>query len=473
MEGVEEIPAPVLREGLKWNWQTFPEYLDALDSLPRSFDLAALLPHGALRFYVMGDEAFANKCATGATLARMTSLTADAMRAGAFGLSTSRTRAHRLLSGEMTPDYHVAKPELLALACEVAAHKGILECSPDGLTAGGEIDVIEREMKLFDELVNEAGVDFHFITVQAMRLPGYWRKQMEWAAQIKKAGKNAAYALTSGRAIGLYFGFFGMHPFMDCPTFKKIESTLPREAWRAELAKPHVKSALLAETNPPETLGDDLSKCWNDVYLTGAATSPEPEDERKLIHEARRQQRDIAAVGYDLMLASDKAPRLVLLAANYSGGSLDELGEMLKSPGSLLSLSDAGAHLTSICDGNLHTFMLSHWTRDRSRGPKLALEEVVRKMTMDCAQAFHMRDRGMIAPGLKADINVIDLDKLHIAPPHYIHDLPARGMRLMQKVSGYRATIVSGVVTRENDAPTGALPGRVVRHNKVMSADGP
>ena len=470
MEGVEEVPAEVLREGLPWTWRSFPEYVDVLDRLPRTIDIAALLPHGTLRLFVMGRDAYTNKRAEGAHLEHMLRLTREAMQAGAFGISTSRTRAHRTLSGEMTPDYQVSKAELLALAREVAAHGGLLECSPDGVIAGAPQDILDGEMKLFDELVNETGVALHFITVQVIGLPGYWRKQMDWAGRMHAAGKGEAFALTSGRGIGLYLSFFGMHPFMDCPTFKRIERTYPRKRWLGELAKPEVKAALLSEKNPQNTLGDDLSKVWSEVYLTGPEISAEPTDDSKLINEAKKQGRDVVELGYDLMVASETEPRLLMMAANYSGGNFDEVREMLKAPESLLSLSDAGAHLTSICDGYLHTFMLAHWTRDRTRGPKLSLEEVVRKMTSDCARAFHMPDRGIIAPGYKADLNVIDIDKVGLGRPRYVHDLPAGGMRLLQNVHGYRATVVSGVVTRENDKSTGARPGRVVRHKNGGAA---
>jgi N-acyl-D-aspartate/D-glutamate deacylase len=470
MEGVEEIPGEVLREGLPWTWRSFPDYLDALAGLPRSFDIGALLPHGTLRFFVLGGRAGTDKCATGDDLAALTGLADEAMRAGAFGMSTSRTRAHRTLAGEMTPDYNVAKSELLALARAVASHGGIVECSPAENIAGGSVDILNNEMQLYDELVRESGAALHFITVQLPHVPDYWRRQIEWAERVTKAGQGEAFALVSGRPIGLYLAFFGMHPFMDCPTFKRIEATLPRDQWLKELGKPEVRAAILAEPNAPHTLGEDLSKGWETVYMVGTDSPAEPTEERKLIHEATRQRRPVAELGYDLMVQSIEAPRLVMLAANYCTGSLDPLREMLTMPGSLLSLSDAGAHLMSICDGTLHTFMLIHWARDRSRGPKLALEDVVRKMTSDCARAFRLKDRGVIAPGYKADLNVIDLERLNLQPPAYVRDLPAGGTRLLQKVNGYRATVVSGVVTRENDAATGARPGCLVRANRIRPA---
>jgi N-acyl-D-aspartate/D-glutamate deacylase len=257
---------------------------------------------------------------------------------------------------------------------------------------------------------------------------------------------------------------------MDCPTFKQVESSHPRNRWIAELSRPELKTALLRETNAPNTLGDDLSKNWGNVYLAGSGITAEPKDDCKLMHAAQRRGCTVSELGYELMLASQLEPQLLMIAANYAGGNLDELRDMLRAPASVVSLSDAGAHLTSICDGTLHTFMLQYWVRDRACGPKLALEEVVRMMTMDCAKALHMPDRGVISRGYKADLNVLDLDKLNIGRPRYVDDLPGGGVRLMQQVSGYRATIVSGRVTREMDKATGILPGRLVRYNKLKPA---
>jgi N-acyl-D-aspartate/D-glutamate deacylase len=468
MEGVEEIPETALHEGMRWNWNTFPEFMNVLEETPRTFDIGVLIPHGALRLYAMGERATQDRCASAPELQSMCGVVREAMQAGAFGMSTSRTRGHRTAKGEMTPDYDVDKHELFSLARTVSAAKGIFESAPAGLSFGGEIDVLEAEMALYEEIIEDTGVSLHFVVLQPDEDPGFWCKQAEWAEKINRSKRGEAFALISGRYLGAYLGFFGSHPFMDCPTFRKIKSEYPRSRWLTELAKPEVRRTLLSEPNKPGSVGEYLSSSWQNVYVVGPEA--EPSSDSKLSIVAQRLGRPIIEVAYDFMVQPGDGPQLVMVLRNYGGGNFDGLHDVLRRPGSLLSLSDAGAHVMTICDGMQNTFMLTHWVRDRSRGPRIELAEVVRMMTLDNARAFRMHDRGQIAPGYKADLNVIDLDRLELGRPRYVHDLPAGGTRLMQSVSGYRATIVSGVVTREHDQATGARPGTLVRYRHSIAA---
>lgn len=462
MEGVEEIPGTALHAGMDWRWNGFPEYMDALDRMERSFDVGVMLPHGPVRLYVLGAKVGTNKCASGDELAQMSAIVDEAMRCGAFGLSTSRTAMHRTALGDNTPDFNVDKPELLELASMVARHGGIFQTTPAGAT-GDDVEGLHEEMELYGELVGESGVTLHFLVLQTRQDEGFWRAQIDWAERVNAAG-GEVFALVGGRALGTFVGFFGSHPFFDRPTFKRIKQGFPRSEWLRELARPEIKARILAETNPPGSRGAYFQQYWNDCYDQTGETEFEPDESLKLYKVADRDGRPIEDVAYDLMLQSADRPMMMLAVANYDGGNFDQLADMIERPGALLSLSDAGAHVNTICDGMLHTFMLTHWVRDRSRGRRFAIEDAVRLMTGDAARAFRLADRGILAPGYKADVNVIDSERLSLKSPRYVADLPAGATRLLQSATGYRATIVSGVLTRENDSPTGALPGRLLRY---------
>jgi len=469
MEGVEEIPGTALHAGIEWRWNSFPEYLDALAAMPRTFDIAALMPHGPLRQFVMREKVGTDKCASGSDLAEITELIGAAMDAGAFGVSSSRTRMHRTSSGDMTADYEVDAPELMAIAKTVAGRNGILEFAPTGVT-GEDFDGLKRELALYQQLVAETGVALHFLLLQTTNdRDDFWAEQVKWAKNVNASGHGEVFGLVGGRPLGALLGFLGAHPFMDRPTFRKLKA-LPKDQWYAELERPEVRDAILAETNEPQSTGEFLTSLWSACYEIMDGIDYEPTEATRLENVARINGVSAEQRAYDLMVSSPGAPALMLILANYHHGSLDGLGEMMSSGGTLLSLSDAGAHSMTICDGTIHTFMLTHWVRDRRTGDRKSLEEVVKLMTSDPARAFRLFDRGILAPGYKADVNIFDLGKLTVADPAYVDDLPAHETRLLQRVSGYRATIVSGVVTRENDVPTGALPGTLVRFNASQNA---
>lgn len=468
MEGVEEIPETALHAGMKWGWTSFTDYMNVLDAMPRTFDIACLMPHGPLRQFVMGEKVGTDKCASGEDLSQITTLIEAAMDAGAFGVSSSRTKMHRTSVGGMTADFEVDKPELMTIARIVADHQGVFEFAPTGVT-GEDFEGLKQEMKLYQEIAESTGVSLHFLMLQTAGDTSFWQEQLEWTERVNAAGKGEVFGLIGGRPLGAFLGFFGSHPFMNRPTFLRVKA-LPRDRWYAELAKPETKAAILAEANEPGTTGDFLTMLWGNCYDISNGVDFEPTPDTQLDAIAKARGLSVEELGYDIMVESADGPRIMMVLANFQGGDLDGLGRMLKSSGTLLSLSDAGAHCMTICDGTVHTFILTHWVRDRTRGERLTLEAAVRLMTSDAARAFRLKDRGILAPGLKADINVIDLDRLSATDPEYVDDLPAGGTRLLQKVSGYRATIVSGVVTREHDLPTGALPGRLVRFGHAKAA---
>ena len=466
MEGVEEIPGTALHEGLKWNWSSFPEYLDVLDA-PHSLDIGALLPHGPLRRFVMGDKVGSDKCASDGELAVMAQLVDEAMAAGAFGLSSSRTPSHRTVRGEMTDDFNVDEPELRTLARAVTRHGGYVEFAPLG-SGGEDYEGLRGEMQMYQRILDHTGATLHMLVAQTQAYPHYCFEQIKWAENVNAKGVGRVFAQVGGRSISALLSFYGINPFMDRPTLLRIKSTFPKEQWLEQLALPEVKKCILGEKNVPGSFGEFVNAFMDRCYDAGSGTDYEPDDSRSVTRLARESGRQPADLVYDLMVETSGHPRVTIALQNYVNGNLDDVARMLSSPATLLSLSDAGAHVQSVCDGSISPFMLTHWVRDRTRGPRMALETVVRMMTQEVAEAVGLTDRGLIAPGRKADINIIDLQLLDLQPPEFINDLPSGAARLMQRVTGFRATVVAGVVTRENDQPTGALPGRLVRHNQLQ-----
>jgi N-acyl-D-aspartate/D-glutamate deacylase len=462
MEGVEDIPGTALHEGLKWNWDSFPEYLDVLDT-PRALDIGALLPHGPLRRYIMGDKVGTDKCASGYELAEMARLVDDAMEAGAFGISSSRTIVHRTLAGDMTDDFDVDEPELLALVEPVAKHGGYFEVAPYGM-GGEDLGGIKSEMRMYDNIIKKTGVTLHMLMMQTFAYPDYCVEQLAWAEQVNSSGRGRAFGQVGGRAQAALLSFYGTNPFMDRSTLLQIKQDFSREEWLTQLAKPDIKAKILAERNAeggfPEFISTFMSRC----YDLGPDHNYEPEQRASVSDMATALGRKTDDLLYDLMLETSDSPRILMATTNYSKGDYGDLAKMLASPATLLSLSDAGAHVQSICDGTMSVFMLTHWVRDRARGDRLPLEVAVRMMTKDNADAIGLHDRGVVAPGYKADINIIDFNQLALGKARFVNDLPAGAWRLTQDVTGIRATIVSGTLTREHDRATGELPGRLVRH---------
>ena len=466
MEGVEDIPGTALHEGIEWSWETFPQYLDALAAREYSMDLAAFLPHAPLRVYVMGDRGALDVEPTENEISEMASHVRASIEAGAIGVSTSRSLNHRTLDGELVPGTFANSTELVALAqAMVDAGGGLFEAVPTGET-GEDYETILNEIALLAEVSKRTGAPVTFLMIQSMGAPDLWKEQLSAVAKANAEGAQLVPQV-AGRPGGMLIGVATYHGLMRRPTFRRLESELSYEALLSELQKPEVKAAILAEENLPEdpnrqyeSIADNMAYMFERLFVLGDPPDYEPTRDRSIAGIAEATGMDTWEVLYDSI-----AGGALLLGAftNYANGSQDHLAVMLENPDTVLGLSDGGAHVRFICDASLPTYMLTHWTRDRTRGDRLSLESIVRKQTALTAEVVGLTDRGTLEVGKKADVNVIDLDHLTLRPPHPADDLPAGGRRILQNASGYVATIVSGVVTRRDDSDTGARPGRLVR----------
>ncbi|MCX6506055.1 MAG: amidohydrolase family protein [Actinobacteria bacterium] len=466
MEGVEDIPGTALHEGIEWSWETFPQYLDALAAREYSMDLAAFLPHAPLRVYVMGDRGALDVEPTENEISEMALHVRASIEAGAIGVSTSRSLNHRTLDGELVPGTFANSTELVALAqAMVDAGGGLFEAVPTGET-GEDYETILNEIALLAEVSKRTGAPVTFLMIQSMGAPDLWKEQLSAVAKANAEGAQLVPQV-AGRPGGMLIGVATYHGLMRRPTFRRLESELSYEALLSELQKPEVKAAILAEENLPEdpnrqyeSIADNMAYMFERLFVLGDPPEYEPTRDRSIAGIAEATGKDTWEVLYDSI-----AGGALLLGAftNYANGSQDHLAVMLENPDTVLGLSDGGAHVRFICDASLPTYMLTHWTRDRTRGDRLSLESIVRKQTALTAEVVGLTDRGTLEVGKKADVNVIDLDHLTLRPPHPADDLPAGGRRILQNASGYVATIVSGVVTRRDDSDTGARPGRLVR----------
>lgn len=466
MEGVEDIPGTALHEGIEWSWETFPEYLDALDAREYSMDIAAFVPHAPLRVYVMGDRGALDVEPTSEEIEQMADHVRASIKAGAIGVSTSRSLNHRTLDGELVPGTFANSSELVALAqAMVDAGGGLFEAVPTGET-GDDADTVLNEIELLAEVSKRTGAPVSFLMIQSMGAPDLWKAQLAAVAEANREGASLVPQV-AGRPGGMLIGVATYHGLMRRPTFRRLESELSYEDLLAELQKPEVKAKILAEENLPEdpsrqyeSIADSMAFMFEKLFVLGDPPDYEPTRDRSIAGIAEATGSDPWEVLYDAI--SDGA---LLLGAftNYAETSQDHLAVMIEHPDTVIGLSDGGAHVRFICDASLPTYLLTHWTRDRVRGDRLSLESVVRKQSALTAEVVGLADRGTIEVGKRADINVIDLDHLVLHPPRPCDDLPAGGRRILQDASGYVATVVNGVVTRRNDADTGARPGRLVR----------
>jgi N-acyl-D-amino-acid deacylase len=466
MEGVEDIPGTALHEGIKWSWETFPEYLDAIDGTGYAMDVAAFLPHAALRLYVMGERGARNEEATPTDIAEMADHVRAAIRAGAIGVSTSRSLNHKTLDGELVPGTFADSAELVGLAqAMMEAGGGLFEAVPSGET-GDDPGLILGEIELLAEVSKRTGAPVSFLMVQSTGAPDLWRDQLE---TVRKANADGARLIpqVAARPGGMLIGAASYHYLMRRPTLRRLEETLPHEEFLAELRKPEVKAQILAEADLPidphrqfESLTERGDVLFMRTFPLGDPPDYEPTPERSIAGLAAAEGRDPWELFYDHIAGGE-----LMLGAftNYSQLSQDHLAEMIDHPDTIIGLSDGGAHVKMICDASMPTYLLTHWARDRQRGATLPLEDVVRKQSALTAHAVGLTDRGTIEVGQRADLNVVDLEHLTLHPPYSVDDLPAGGRRVLQPATGYVATIVKGVVTRRHDADTGARPGRLVR----------
>ncbi len=456
MEGVEDIPEPVLSAGLPWNWESFGDYLDALGARQYDADIATQLPHAALRVYVMGERGVDREPATDADCQEMRRLSAEAMRQGALGFGTSRTINHKASDGRHIPTLTAEESELTAIAMGMKdAGRGVMQIVSD-------LRDIEAEIAMLRRIMEKSGRPLSISLAQNDRAPDRWRQTLGLISQAADAGLPMK-AQVCGRAIGLMLGLeLTRNPFFTHPTYKKI-AHLPLAQRVAEMRKPEVRAAILSEQ--PMNHRDVLERIANfdKIFVLGDPPDYEQAPEQSLAGIARRTGKRAEEIAYDVLLERDGSGMLYVPLLNYVSGNLDTTREMLTHRDTLPGLGDGGAHVGIICDASTPTFLLTHWARDRKRGAKLPIETVISRQARETAAAVGLNDRGVIAPGYKADINVIDFDRLTLRAPEVAYDLPTGGRRLMQRAEGYVATIVSGAVVRREGADTGARPGRLVR----------
>jgi N-acyl-D-aspartate/D-glutamate deacylase len=461
MEGVEDLPEAVLTAGLPWAWESFPEFMDFLAGRSFDLDVAAQLPHAALRVFVMGQRAADLEPATPEDCAAMARIAGEAVRAGALGFSTSRTLAHKTKAGDHTPTLRAEEAELTAIAVATA------QAGAAWMQAISDFDDIDREFGMLRRVAQAMGRPLTISMLQREWKPDEWRQLLDMIDVANEAGVRIIGQIM-GRPIGLVLGFeLTYNPFSARPSWAEI-AALPLQAKMARLTDPAFRARLLAEETSPDFVST-LNR-WDRIYPMSLPLDYEPAPETSLAAMAARQGVEPQVLAYDLLLQSGGKAVLNRPVTNYADGDLSAVHDMMVSPNTIMGLSDGGAHLGVICDASAPTTTLLHWARDRTRGPRMSLPWVVKRLTRDCAEAIGMTDRGLIAPGLKADLNVIDFDTLAVSAPEMVYDLPAGGRRLIQRAQGYEATIVSGVVVARGGAATGALPGRLVRSGRARAA---
>jgi N-acyl-D-amino-acid deacylase len=455
MEGLEDIPAATLRAGLGWRWQSFPEYLDVLAQLPRSLDFATQIPHSALRCYVMGERGRKKDPATADDINEMSRQVEEALRAGALGFSTSRTKVHTTADGKHIPGSYANNDELLGIGSAFGrAGHGVFQCVSD-------FSDPDREFGWMTQLSREQNVPVHFILSHFDR-----PKFSGLLKQIEQASAQGAniFGLVGGRAIGMLITLDSdVHPFYMHPSYIEI-AKLPLAERVRIMRDPHFKQRLLSETTT-STHGywKPRMEMFETMFRLGTPPNYEPAVEESLAAQAARSNRTPQEIVYDLLLEKDGTEVIYNPLFSYAENSFKPLQDMFDHPNTLVSLADGGAHLGIMTDAAMPTFMLTHWVRDRTRGARIPLERAVMMQTSRTAAAYGLNDRGRLAVGYKADVNVIDFDNLQLEAPYWVRDLPANGRRFMQNVSGYDATIVSGTITTRGGQDTGALPGKLVR----------
>jgi N-acyl-D-amino-acid deacylase len=462
MEGVEDIPGTALAEGIDWQWETFPEYLDALETKHWTVDVGAQIAHGAVRAYVMGERGARNEPATPDDIEAMKAVVHDAIAAGALGFSTSRTIAHRAIDGEPVPGTFAAEDELFGIGAALGElGTGVFELAPAG-AAGEDVVGSLKEVDWMRRLSAKIGRPVTFAMIQVDSAPDLWRELMHESLVAIDEGADL-WPQVAGRATGLLSGHDTTYSLFDMiPAYQELKATKSGRALVDALRDPEVRARILA-WEPDADTAERMHDAYRRTFLLGDPPDYEPGPERSLRGLAAASGRSPLEVAYDAMLANDGRGLLYVPILNYAEGGLEPIREMLLHPRSVSGLADGGAHCGVICDASMPTFMLTHWVRDRSRGERLPLEWVVRKQTHDTARLYGMQDRGTIEPGMIADLNLIDFDRLQLLPPEVVSDLPAGGKRLVQRAVGYVATIKSGITTWVDGVDTGARPGSLVR----------
>ncbi len=467
MEGVEDIPGSALSEGIIWNWESFPEYLDALDKTPLAVDLGTQISHGALRGYVMGERGARNEAATADDVERMAALVREAIEAGALGFSSSRTRGHRALDGEPVPGSFAAEDELFGIGRAMQSiGQGVFELSPAGTggdTAMDGADDILEEMDWMCRLAIEIDRPVSFTMLQYDSRPNRWRECLEMAAETAKKG-GLVYPQIAGRPFGMLAGHQTIvNPYKGKPSYDALEH-LPVEEKAALLRNPELKKKILEEAVAEGEYNFFADPAiFENIYPLGDPPNYEPSPDESLAAIARARGVPVEELAWETLMGDEGRELLLFPFMNYSDRSCDPHREMILNPQAVLGLGDGGAHCGLICDASLPTFMLSHWARDRSRGETIPLEFIIKRMTTDTAKVYGLNDRGLLAPGYKADINIFDASRVQLRRPEMVFDLPAGARRLIQRSDGYIATLVSGETVMDNGHRTDARPGQLIR----------
>ncbi|MEY4864278.1 MAG: hypothetical protein RLZ51_2373 [Pseudomonadota bacterium] len=463
MEGVEDIPGTALHEGLPWTWKSFPEYLNHLDQVARDIDVGTQVPHAAVRVHAMGERAIARQAATEDEIAIMARVTAESVRAGALGFTSSRHMNHKSITGEPVPTLRSEAEELLSIARAMGATgRGVLQFVSDRLHLDEELDLLER-------LGRESGRPVSVSVAQHNGDPDQWRRLLQRFAQASARGVPMR-GQVAARAVGVLHGLdITLNPFMYSPAYQAI-AHLPLAERVQRMRNPQTRAAILEgmQVDKDGLLGSRMINRFHEMFRLGDPPEYEPDPSTSIAAVARQQGRSPGEVAYDWLIEDEGRALLYTPSLNWAAGNLDVVREMLTDPMSLPGLSDGGAHVGSICDVSFPTTLLQWWGRDRPQG-RIPLEFLVHRQCRATAQAVGLNDRGLIAAGAKADLNLIDFDRLKLRRPEVQRDLPAGGRRLVQRAEGYLHTFVSGAEIMSNGEPTGAAPGKLVRGPQQMA----
>jgi len=461
MEGVEDIPGAALSEGIDWQWESFPEYLDTLEAIPRAIDVATQVPHGAIRAYVMGERCNTDYAPTEAEVNEMAALVREGVEAGALGFSSSKTLLHKDINGEYMPGTFSGNDEMLALGLGMKGLKNsVFELVSDHL---GD----DKEWAWVTDFQKQTGLT---VTLIATTAPAYENGKMYKLAEQARAEGREIRPQAAGRPTGVLHGLqSSFNAFVGHPTWRNELADLDHDALLARLADPATKAQILSEQSVIKGgLMQDLPSLMGQVFPLGENPNYEPLPEESIAGIAKSRGLDVMDVMYDMLVANDGKELFYQPLGGYQGFSLDYQKKLLEHPNVLFGLSDGGAHCGVIADAGMPTFIMTHWGRDRTRGDKMSLEFIVKSLTSSTAHAYGMFDRGQLTEGMIADINVIDFDGLRLHRPEAVFDLPAGGRRLVQRAEGYEITIKSGEVIFNNGQHSGALPGKLVRRSNAQ-----
>ncbi|MFE2955046.1 N-acyl-D-amino-acid deacylase family protein [Nocardia tengchongensis] len=464
MEGVEDIPGAALSSGIRWDWESFPQFLDALDRLPLAIDVGTQVPHGAVRGYVMGERGARNEAAAPEDIDLMAKLVREGIEAGALGFSTSRTIVHRAIDGEPVPGTFAAEEELFGIGQALAdAGGGVFELAPAGIM-GEDLAAPDRELAWMIRLAEKTGRTVSFGLLQHDGAPDDWKRLLDSSAAAFDAGIPVRPQV-SARPLGLLIGLQTFNPFSFRPSYQAAveRSGQDLDALVTALRDPALRDAILTEADLPDNPMAFLSMGLDRTFTLGDPPDYEPAPDASLAGDADRAGIETFRYLYDQLLTRDGRALFYRPLLNYSRFTQDPIRDMLLHPATAVGLGDGGAHVGAICDASNTTYLLTHWTRDRTRGERIPLPLAIRKMTHDTAQMYGLGDRGTVEVGKKADLNVIDYEALRLLPPAVAYDLPGGARRLLQRAEGYRATIVSGEVVLRDGEDTGARPGALIR----------